>query len=44
MTEAQALDLLSGNGKLVKRPIAVDGDQLTVGFDENEYKKVWSKD
>lgn len=43
MTEAQALDLLAGNGRLVKRPIAVDGDRITVGFDENEYKKIWTK-
>ena len=41
MTEAQALDLLVGNGRLVKRPIAVDGNRITVGFDENEYKDVW---
>ncbi len=41
MTEAQALDLLASNGRLVKRPIAVDGDRVTVGFDEAEYKKVW---
>ena len=43
MTEAQALGLLAGNGRLVKRPIAVDGSRITVGFDENEYKEVWSK-
>ena len=43
LTEAQALGLLSGNGRLIKRPIAVDGNQITVGFDENEYKKLWSK-
>jgi len=42
MTEAQALGLLSGNGRLVKRPIAVDGNQITVGFNESEYKEVWS--
>lgn len=41
MTEAQALDLLASNGRLVKRPIAVDGDRVTVGFNEDEYKKVW---
>ncbi len=41
LTEAQALDLLAGNGRLVKRPIAVDGGRVTVGFDEAEYKKVW---
>ena len=43
MTETQALDLLAGNGRLIKRPIAVDGGRITVGFDENEYKEVWSK-
>ena len=42
MTEAQAIDLLSGNGRLVKRPIAFDENRITVGFDESEYKEVWS--
>lgn len=41
MTEAEALDLLAGNGRLIKRPIAVDGDRITVGFDEAEYKSTW---
>ena len=42
MTEAQAVTLLSGNGRLVKRPVAVKGDRVTVGFDENEFREVWS--
>ena len=42
MTEAQAIGLLSSNGRLVKRPIAVDGNRITVGFNEIEYKEVWS--
>lgn len=42
MTEAQALELLAPNGRLIKRPIAVDKDCITVGFDEAEYKTVWS--
>ena len=42
MTEVQAIELLSSNGRLVKRPIVVDGNRITVGFDEIEYKKVWS--
>ncbi len=41
MTEAQALDLLAGNGRLIKRPIAVDKDRITVGFDPAEYDAVW---
>ena len=41
MTPAQALDLLSGNGRLVKRPIVVDGDKITVGFNEDEFRSAW---
>ena len=42
MTEAQAITLLSGNGRLVKRPVVVKEDRVTVGFDENEFREVWS--
>ena len=42
MTETHALDLLAGNGRLIKRPIAVDGNRITVGFDESEYMATWS--
>lgn len=39
MSEAQALQLLSSNGKLVKRPFALQNDAGLVGFDE----KAWSE-
>tara|TARA_Y100001960_G_C14658801_1_gene819698 strand:- start:889 stop:1239 length:351 start_codon:yes stop_codon:yes gene_type:complete len=42
MSEVQALDLLSGNGRLIKRPIIVDGDKITVGFNADEFKSIWS--
>ena len=41
MSEAEALTLLAGNGRLIKRPIAVDGDRITVGFNEEEYGAIW---
>jgi arsenate reductase len=41
MTETEAIDLLAGNGRLVKRPIAVDNDRVTVGFNLEEYAAVW---
>jgi Spx/MgsR family transcriptional regulator len=41
MTEAEAIDMLASNGRLIKRPIAVDGDRVTVGFDLEEYNAVW---
>ena len=43
MTEAQAIDLLASNGRLIKRPIAVDKDKITIGFNADEYKQVWVK-
>ena len=37
MTEKEAVDLLSENGRLVKRPIAYEGNKITVGFNEEEF-------
>lgn len=39
MTDAQAFDALSRDGKLIKRPLVVAGDFALVGFDEQAYKK-----
>lgn len=41
MTEAEALELLAGNGRLVKRPVTVDGDRVTIGFSEEEFLRTW---
>ena len=41
MTDSQAIELLASNGRLIKRPIAVDKNKITVGFDIKEYKKIW---
>ena len=41
MTESEALKLLSQNGRLVKRPIVTDGKNITVGFKEASFKKLW---
>lgn len=41
MTEAEALELLAGNGRLIKRPLVTDGTQATVGFDEAVFGKTW---
>ena len=41
MTEAQALALLSSNGRLIKRPIVTDGERVTVGFDEKRFSDAW---
>ncbi len=41
MTEAEAIKLLSENGKLVKRPFALGDKIALVGFKEDEWKKVF---
>ncbi len=41
MKEADLVQLLAKNGKLVKRPIISDGKKHTVGFDEVVFKKNW---
>jgi arsenate reductase (glutaredoxin) len=38
MTEAQAIEALSKDGKLVKRPILDTGNAVLVGFDETKYE------
>ena len=41
MSPQEALKLLAGNGYLVKRPICLDGDNVTVGFREKAYEETW---
>lgn len=42
MSVEEQLDLLASDGMLVKRPILVRGDKVTVGFKEEEFRKVLS--
>ncbi|MFY0543972.1 arsenate reductase family protein [Brevibacillus sp. H7] len=41
MSEEEMLELLSSNGKLIKRPLITDGQTVTVGFKEEEMEKAW---
>ncbi|MDQ0219684.1 arsenate reductase family protein [Peribacillus cavernae] len=40
-TEDEMLDILSSDGMLIKRPIASDGNKVTIGFKEEEYEQTW---
>ena len=40
-TESDLIDLLSKNGKLVKRPVITDGKRHTVGFREEAFRQTW---
>ncbi len=41
MSVSDQLDLLSSNGKLVKRPFITDGSKVSVGFKEDVLKEKW---
>lgn len=41
LNEQEQLELLSGNGMLIKRPIVTDGKKVTVGFKEQQYGEAW---
>ncbi|MBH0163779.1 arsenate reductase family protein [Fictibacillus sp. 7GRE50] len=42
-TEEELLEILASDGMLIKRPIATDGKQVTVGFKEDHYDNTWKK-
>lgn len=41
MDEEEQLELLASDGKLLKRPLAVNDDQVTVGFKEETFNQTW---
>lgn len=41
MSEEQQLELLASDGMLIKRPLAWDGKNVTLGFKEAEYQNTW---
>lgn len=41
MSEVQIINLLAGNGRLIKRPLITDDTRVTVGF-KDDAEKVWS--
>lgn len=42
-SEDELLELLASDGMLIKRPIATDGKNVTVGFKEEQYENTWKK-
>jgi arsenate reductase (glutaredoxin) len=44
MSEADALDALANDGKLIKRPVVLGKGVALVGFDEAAYQAIWAPD
>ncbi|MDR7072946.1 arsenate reductase family protein [Fictibacillus barbaricus] len=42
-TDEELLEILASDGMLIKRPIATDGNRVTVGFKEEQYEEAWKK-
>ncbi|MFB6467505.1 arsenate reductase family protein [Cytobacillus sp. Hz8] len=42
-SEDELLDLLASDGMLMKRPIVTEGENVTVGFKEEEFEHTWHK-
>jgi arsenate reductase len=40
LSEADWLDMLSQDGKLLKRPIVVTDDEIVIGFDKSAYDRL----
>lgn len=41
MSLQEAYRLLASDGKLIKRPLTTDGENITLGFNEAIYEKTW---
>jgi arsenate reductase len=40
--DREKLELLAADGKMIKRPVLVDGNRIIVGFDEAAYRELTS--
>lgn len=41
MTEEEQIETLISDGMLIKRPLAFNGEHLTIGFKEEEFEQIW---
>ena len=41
LSEEQLLEMLSKNGRLIKRPLVLENGKATIGFKEEEFQKTW---
>jgi arsenate reductase len=41
MSEEEMLDLLASDGKLIKRPLIVSNEKVTIGFKEEDMERTW---
>lgn len=42
-SEDEMFELLASDGMLIKRPIVTAGNDVTLGFNEEQFESVWKK-
>lgn len=42
-SDEELLDLLASDGMLIKRPIVMDSEKVTIGFKEEDFVKTWNR-
>lgn len=43
MSEEEQLELLASNGMLIKRPVVISGDGVTIGYKEDQFREMWGQ-
>ncbi|NOY71531.1 MAG: Spx/MgsR family RNA polymerase-binding regulatory protein [Gammaproteobacteria bacterium] len=43
MTNKEIVQMLAENGRLIKRPLATDGNKTTIGFKEDIFRAAWER-
>jgi arsenate reductase len=41
MSDAELLEVLNSSGKLLKRPMVIEGNKATIGYNSEEFALVW---
>ncbi|MDH5480290.1 MAG: arsenate reductase family protein [Nitrosomonas sp.] len=41
LSDLKIIDLLAGNGRLIKRPLITNGKEATIGFNEELFMETW---
>ena len=43
MQDNDIIDMMAMQGRLIKRPLITDGTRASIGFKEEDFKKLWKK-
>ncbi|MCP5468405.1 MAG: arsenate reductase family protein [Deltaproteobacteria bacterium] len=41
LSQKEIIQMMANEGRLIKRPIVTDGQKISVGFKEEDFKNIW---